>query len=149
MKKVILALMVVCASVFADGLVGVEVGHGKEKSESQAKINTGVVKVGYENESATLFVYVGMDHYGDHDGSAKYYGVEFDKKISDFFAGVFMGFGKKNMKGYEASIRDTGAKVGYMVDSFDVGLKFNSRQYTADDQRDRIVSVFVGYNFNL
>ena len=150
MRKIILALMVVCASVFADRFVGVEVATGKSYSDSTAKINSGIVKLGYEGEAARLFVFGGMDHYNNHEGSAKYYGVEFDKKFEDMFLGLGIGFGKKNMKGYELTSRDLIFKVGHTFsNSVEAGVKFVDRSYSNTDVRNRLGLIFVGYNFNL
>lgn len=156
MKKIIMAaalLTAMATTVTADTLIGAEVAAGKSHSNSSARVNTGIVKFGYDGESARLFAFGGMDHYNDNEGSAKYYGAEFDKKFEDFYLGLGMAFGKKNMKGYELGFRDLNVKAGHTWDmnttSVDAGLKFTDRNYKSSPERDRLVQFFVGYNFNL
>ena len=153
MKKIIIALMVFVGIASAEVITGVEVGTGKAYSSSHARVNTGVLKVGTENEASRLFLFIGADHYNNNEGSCKFYGIEFDKKFDDFYVGFELAFGKKNMKSYVDSVRDAGFKIGHTWysegSSIDAGVKFKDRLYKGDDTRDRLGLVFVGYNFNL
>ena len=159
MKKVILALMVMCVSVFAEGLLmGVSAGYsnvsgsatinGVEWSDT-TKAKTIEAKLGQENDEAKLFIFIGVDKY-DADVDAKYYGVEFDKKFNDLYVGFLLGFGK--LEDTE-SFRDIGLKVGYdykvSEDAYlDAGVKASKRSYKGVNAQDEIIGLYLGVNFN-
>ena len=153
MKKIILVLVALTLSVFAEMVTGLEVAAGKSYSDSDARIKSGLIKIGNDSETARLFVFGGVDHYNDNEGSCKYYGIELDKKFDEFYVGFGMAFGKKNMKGFELSNRDLILKVGHTwyseSSSIDTGVKFIDRAFKDADIRHRLGLVFVGYNFNL
>jgi hypothetical protein len=159
MNKVILALMVSAAALMADGLL-IGVGTGYSNVEGSATINgsdwsdttkakTIEAKVGYENDEAKGFIFLGVDKY-EANVDTEYYGFEFDKKFNDLYVGVLVGFGK--LENTE-SFRDIGAKVGYDFKVteeayIDAGLKAVRRAYKTGDARDDIIGAYIGINFN-
>ena len=175
MKKLFLLVLVMAASLFADGLVvGGEFGYAKVNSElttnigsaegdTKSKSLTG--KLGYSFGDARVLGYVTSEKYNDdmvvyNEGSLISYGAELDYVQENLFIGAILGVGSKDFDGTDVDFIDYGARVGYIhqIDNanIEIGVQYKIREYDSYqfgavtlDLEDEIIGLFIGINFNL
>ena len=108
-------------------------------------------KIGYKNEAASLNLFVGVDN---SNNDVNYYGIEFDKNFESMYAGFRLGKGTSDDA---PKFTEVGIKLGKHFEineasTFNTGVKYTHRLYEnvgEVNERDDVVAVFIGVDFNL
>ena len=172
MKKVILAIVLVIATMAQAGMVGdTSIAYGKVKAEASvagysASMNTNVTSIrtdlGYDFGNIRTLGYIQMDKYSDDvisdtEGNAISYGIEVDyvhavNSETSVFIGGLIGKGYKDLGSQgdsvgvgSADFRDTAVRGGIIYDIGKIDIKAGLEY----KKRDYDTIVVGGYTVEL
>lgn len=153
MKKIILVLAAMAASVLADGfVVGTEILYGKVNSDLTASVpgysesysaDTKTIafaaKGGYQFDAVRVMAVVTTEKYKDdmmvdNEGSLVSFGAEVDYMVDNFFIGAVAAKGSKDFDGTDIDFTDYGARVGGAFElssdvNLEAGVQYKIRNY--------------------